>query len=161
MLVIVNWNLRNKLRWNLNLNMKIFIQKMHLKMSSARWWPFCLSLDMLIMFNRGREFGNPLISLLTHWGRVMHICVIKQTIIGSDNGLAPGRRQPIIWTNAGISLIGPLGTNFSEIVIAILIFSFKKMCLKVSSAKWWPFCLGLNMLMVVWSFWVTTLYILP
>ena len=44
-----------------------------------------------------------------------HICVSKLTIIGSDNGLLPGRRQAIIWTNAGILLIGPLGTNFSEI----------------------------------------------
>ena len=39
---------------------------------------------------------------LTYWGRVMHICVSKLTIIGSDNGLSPGRRQAIIWTNAGI-----------------------------------------------------------
>ena len=81
---------------------------------------------------------------LTHWGRVTHICVSKQTIIGSDNGLSPGRRQAIIWTNAGILLIGPLGINFSEILIEILTFSFKKMCLKVPSAKWQPFCLGLN-----------------
>ena len=42
---------------------------------------------------------------LTHWGRVTHICVSKLTIIGSDNGLSPGRRQAIIWTNAGILLI--------------------------------------------------------
>ena len=54
---------------------------------------------------------------LTHWGRVTHICVSKLTIIGSDNGLAPGRRQAIILTNAGIILIEPLGTNFSEILI--------------------------------------------
>ena len=44
-------------------------------------------------------------------------------------------------------LIGPLGTNFSEILIEILTFSFKKMRLKVSSAKRRPFCLGLNVLM--------------
>ena len=56
---------------------------------------------------------------LTHWGRVTHICVSKLTIIGSDNGLSPGRRQAIIWTNAGILLIGPLRTNFSEILIEI------------------------------------------
>ena len=42
---------------------------------------------------------------ITHWGRVMHICVNKLIIIGSDNGLSPGRRQAIIWTNAGILLI--------------------------------------------------------
>ena len=40
--------------------------------------------------------------------------------------------------------IGTLGTNFSEILIEILTFSFKKMCSKKSSAKWQPFCLGLN-----------------
>ena len=81
---------------------------------------------------------------LTHWGRVTYICVSKLTIIGSGNGLSPGRRQAIIWTNAGILLIRPLGTNFNEISIAILTFSFMKMRLKVSSAKWRPFCLGLN-----------------
>ena len=42
--------------------------------------------------------------------------------------------------------IGPLGTNFSEILIEILTFPFKKMRLKVSSAKWRPFCLGLNVI---------------
>ena len=83
---------------------------------------------------------------LTHWGRVTHICVCKLTIIGSDNGLSPYRRQAIIWTNAGLLLIGPLGTNFSEILIEILKFSFKKMHLKVSSAKRRPFCPGLNVL---------------
>ena len=87
------------------------------------------------------------INSLTHWGHVTHICVGKLTILGSDNGLSPGRRQAIIWTNAGILLIGPLGTNFSEILIEIKTFSFKKMRLKMSSAKWRPFCLGLNVLM--------------
>ena len=83
---------------------------------------------------------------LTHWGRVTHICVGNLIIIGSDNGLSPGWRQAIIWTNAGILLIGTLGTNFSEILIEIQTFSFKKLRLKVSSAKWRPSCLGLNVL---------------
>ena len=86
---------------------------------------------------------------LTHWGRVTHICVSKLTIIGSDNGLSPDRRQAIIWTNVGLLLIGPLRTNFSEILIEILTFSFKKMRLKVSSAKQRPFCLGLNVLTII------------
>ena len=34
--------------------------------------------------------------VLTHWGRVTHMCVGNVTIIGSDNGLSPGRRQAII-----------------------------------------------------------------
>ena len=75
---------------------------------------------------------------------MIHICV--GTIIGSDNGLSPGRRQAITWTNVGILLIGPLGTNFSEMLIEIHTFSFKKIHLKMSSGKWWPFCLGLNVL---------------
>ena len=95
---------------------------------------------------------------LTIWGRVTHICVSKQTIIGSDNGLSSGRRQAIIWTNVAILLIRTLGTNFSEILRIELTyqllnfhfreilmfycpgslfytFSFKKMHLKMSSAK--------------------------
>ena len=51
---------------------------------------------------------------LTHWGRVPHLCVSKLTNIGSDNGLSPRRRQAIIWTNAAILLIRPLGTNVRE-----------------------------------------------
>ena len=44
----------------------------------------------------------------------MHTRDGKQTIIGSDNGLSPGRRQAIVWANTGILLIGPLGTNFNR-----------------------------------------------
>ena len=75
-----------------------------------------------------------------------HICVGKLTIIGSDKGLSPGRCQAIIWTHAGILLIGPLGTNFNEILIEVLTFSFKKMRLKMSSAKCCSFCLSPNVL---------------
>ena len=71
-----------------------------------------------------------------------HICVGKLTIIGSDYDLSPRRRQAIIWTNAGILLIGPLRTNFSEILIEIHTLSFKKMHLKMSSGKWQLSCLG-------------------
>ena len=91
---------------------------------------------------------------LTHWGRVTHTCIGVSifTITGSDNGLSPGRRQVIIWTSDGILLIEHVGTNFSEILIEIITFSFKKMHVKVSSGKWRPFCLGLNELTInfVW-----------
>ena len=79
--------------------------------------------------------------LLTHCGWGMHICVGNLTIIGSDNGLVSGRRQAIIWTNAGIFFIGPLRINFSEILIKSITFSLKKMCFNLLSAKRWPFCL--------------------
>ena len=57
----------------------------------------------------------------THWGRVTHIGIGNLTIIASDNGLLPGQHQAIIWTNDGI----------------------------LSSSKWWPFCLGLNVLKII------------
>ena len=63
--------------------------------------------------------------VLTHWGRVMHKCVSKLTIVGSYNGLSPGRRQAINWTNLRILSIGKLGTNISEILREIHAFSLK------------------------------------
>ena len=98
------------------------------------------------------ELTHSCLEPLTYWGQVTHICVSELTIIGSDNGLSPGRHQAIIWSNAGLLLIEPLGTNFSEISIGIQTLSFKKMHLNMSSAKWHPFCLGLNVLI---SYFVT------
>ena len=66
--------------------------------------------------------------------------------IGSDNDLSPIRRRAIVRTNAGIFFIWPLATKFSEMLIKIHTFVFKKTYLKMSSAKWRPFCPGLNML---------------
>ena len=83
---------------------------------------------------------------LTHWGLETHICAGNLTIICSDNGLSPGRRQAIIETNVGILFIGTLGTDFSKILFEKYIISFKKMHFKVSSGNWRPFCLGLNVL---------------
>ena len=82
---------------------------------------------------------------------------LNWVIIGSDNGLSPVRRQAITWTNVGILLIGPLGTNFSEILIETHTFSFKKTHLKLSSGKWCPFCLGLNVLKWILDIFVTYL----
>ena len=84
--------------------------------------------------------------ILTHWGRATHICIDKLTIIGSDNGLLQGECQTIIRTNTGILLIGPLGTNFREILIAIETFSLKKIYWKILSGMCRPFCLRLNVL---------------
>ena len=110
---------------------------------------FTNPMRLLLLFSRSFEVFHMLL-ILTHWGRVTHICVTYLTIIASDNGLSPSRRQAIIWTNAGILLIRSLGTNFSEILIEIHIFSFKKMHLKMWSGKWRPFCLGLNVLNISW-----------
>ena len=71
----------------------------------------------------------------------MACCVSDRTIIGSDNGLLPGWRQAINWTNAEILLIWPLGIDFNEILFEFHTFSLKKMHLKMSSGKWQPFVL--------------------
>ena len=92
-----------------------------------------------------REAGD-LRRYRTHYDVIVMICVRKLTIIGSDKGLSPSRRQAIIWTNAGILLIWILGTNFSGTLIEIHIFSFKKIHLQMLSAKCRPFCLSLNVL---------------
>ena len=131
-----------------------------------QWQLFHVSFSLQVSERLTFKFVSTLCLLydmiLTHWGQVMHICVSKIIIIGSDNGLSHGRCQAIIWSNAGILLIEPLGTNFNEILIKIHIFSFKKINLKMSSGKWWPLiilCLGLNVLMSLdWPNKVTSTY---
>ena len=59
--------------------------------------------------------------------------------IGSGNDLSPVRaKQAISGTNDGLLSIGPLETHFSEILIEIHTFSFRKMRFKMSSAKLAP-----------------------
>ena len=105
-----------------------------------------ISIDLVWTWRTQRCVHRLHFQPLTHWGRATHICVGNLTIIGSDNGLSPGRCQAITRTNVRILLIGPLGTTFSEMLIEIHTFSFKKINLKMSSGKWRPFCLGLNVL---------------
>ena len=113
-------------------------------------WQLCLWSSVSCTHKKSSYlyFTHVLPATLTHWGRVTHIRVSKLNITGSDNGLPPGRRQAIIWTNAGILFIRTLITNFSEIKRKLHAFSFKKMNLKMPSAKWRTFCLGLNVLMI-------------
>ena len=105
-------------------------------------WSLFIRKDKNVFLMNIMTFCNP----LTHWGWVTHICVNKLTRIGADNGLSPGRRQAIIWTSAGIMLNRPVGTKFSEMLIEIPTFSFKKLHLKMSSVKWRPFYVGLNII---------------
>ena len=109
-------------------------------LKSIRWSYECVKIFRLFLSCTCRTAG------LTHWGRMTHICVSKLTIIGSDNGLSPGRRQAIIWTN-GILLIGPLGTKlqwnlkqnshifihenaFQNIVCEMATILFRPQCIK-------------------------------
>ena len=70
--------------------------------------------------------------------------LITYAIIGSDNGLSLIRRRTYILSNAELLSIGPLGTNFRENFIEMNTLSIKKIHLKISSVKWWPFCFGLH-----------------
>ena len=97
--------------------------------------------------------------VLTHWGQVMHICIRKLTIIDPENGLSPGRRQAIIWTNGGILSTGTLGKNLSKILMEIQIFSLKNIHLKMSSVKCFPFRFSLHVLSI--GSWLSTSFGLP
>ena len=83
--------------------------------------------------------------LLTHWGRATHICVGKLTIIGSDNGLSPAWTAPShylnqYWNAVNWTVRKKLQWNFNRNSNIFI----QEMDLKISSAKWRPFCLGPN-----------------
>ena len=99
--------------------------------------------------------GGWTLFMITHWGRETHICISKLATIGSGNGLLPGRYQAIIWTNAGILLIGPIGTIFNETIIKILIFSFKKMHIK---CRLWNLAVSICVLALIVKY--STLYMM-
>ena len=114
------------------------IKKSHRLLASFQ---FCEMIEVRYMFH---------VSLI-HCCRVTHICVSKLTIIGSDNGLSPGRRQATIRTNAAILLTGPLITNSSESFVEIITFSFKKCnwkCRLENGGHFVSVCLGLSELKI-------------
>ena len=108
-------------------------------------WFLVVNLDKL--FNKQQ---SPMkCNTLTYWGRVMHICSSNLTIIGSCRLVVA---KPLSASMLEYCLIGPLETNFNDILIQIETFSFKKMHLKVLSAKWQPFCLSLIVLILMWCY---------
>ena len=89
------------------------------------------------------------IYIVTHWSRATHLCVSNLTINGFRSWLV-GWPAPSHYLNRCWNIINwPLAINFSESLSEIQIFSFKKMHLEMASAKWRPFCLGLNVLNIV------------
>ena len=155
LLLVRGFDIHTLHMWSISKDHNQWIQIYSIKIPYVSWLSMRIFIASITVTSgvRLKFYGSfnsfSFVSCLTHWGGLMtHICVSKQTIIGSDNGLSPGRRQAIIWTNAGILLIGPWGTKFSDILIVFQTVSFKKMHLKMSSAKWRPFCLGLNVLNV-------------
>ena len=86
-----------------------------------------------VMFEYWNVFYN--IFCYRQYYFILDLCVNKLTNIGSDSSLSSDQCQAIIWTNVEILIIGLLGTNFSEILMEINKFSFKKMYLKLLSWK--------------------------
>ena len=137
----LNWTQRNKCHSNLNQDIALFVHENSFenvcKLMFISFKPQCVySLRPLDPYRH--LIGN-------------------LAIIGSDNGLSPGQCQAIIWTSAGILLIGLLGTNVREILIESHTFSLKQIHLKMSSAKSWLFCPDLNVLSSTLHFWWITL----
>ena len=72
----------------------------------------------------------------THWGRVTNICVSEPSHHWTlDNGLAPIQCQAMIWSDIHCLINCTLGNKRCGISIKIQRFLFKKMHLKMSSAK--------------------------
>ena len=74
-------------------------------------------MTFLSLFDISTGFWDLICLLISAW---CHIYASMNRIsFGSDNGLSPIRHQAIIYHNAASLSIGPLGTNFSEILIKI------------------------------------------
>ena len=68
---------------------------------------------------------------------------VNYIIIGLDNGPLPDPRQVIVWTNAGILLIGPLGTSFIQnlnrnLCIFIQENAFENVIWQMTAILSWP-----------------------
>ena len=63
---------------------------------------------------------------LHQWVRVAIYASVNLAIIGLDNGLSPVLLQTMIWTNAGLLVIRPMGTHFREAWIQIQSYLFPK-----------------------------------
>ena len=97
---------------------------------------------MLLMITTTSQLKHE--DLLNHRGRVTMYVSGNYVDIGSDNGLAPVRRQAITWSHAST---GPQGINYSD----ILIKEATKMRLKISPTKCRLFCFDPKIL--VWLRW--------
>ena len=108
--------------------------------------PFCHVVIIWIWTNCTQILVNslrPSDAYMCQWTRPSLIQIMACRLTGA---------KPLSEPMMGYCLLDPWGrTNFSEILIGIQTFSLKKIQLKMSSGKWWPFCLGLDVLSKMWS----------
>ena len=112
--------------------------------SHTSWGPFTDSDWMILNESMDTWVYSCNLNVITHqWlnlkGDLFNLSPHNTTYMRQWSGPALVRCQAITSTNADLLSTGPLGTNFSEIRIKITKFSFMKMHLKISSAKWRPF----------------------
>ena len=74
-------------------------------------------------------------------GRVTLICISKLTIMDQIMACRLVGTKPLSEPMLRYIDNSNWGTNFGEILSEVYTF-IKKMLLKMSSVKWWPFCLG-------------------
>ena len=115
--------------------------KMNSKMSYAKWWPLLLDLNHK-QYRWYTSFWLNTPPPPPPPPPVPHICVSESGQHWVRLCLFAYSAQAISKTNTGFLLIIPLGTNINEILIKFQNFSFTKMHLKISSAKWRSFCPG-------------------
>ena len=87
---------------------------------------------------------------LTHWGQETHICVNEHVNIG--------RCKAIIWTNAGMLLVGHLGTNFSERLIEIIPFHPRKCIWKYRLENGGHFFYKIDYFLYTWKLFTIIVY---
>ena len=115
-------------RWSALLEDMKFVWVTHFKSKHMPLW--------MELGYRNRK--QQLFIFLSRWGRYMR----HQT----KPSLIQIMACRLFWTNADTLSIRSLGITLSEIPMGIQILSFTNMHLKMSSAKWRPFCLDLNVL---------------
>ena len=127
------------------------------------WGFICHNLVSKLMMN---EFSVAYMRQNSKQGQLTHLPIVPHISVGELGHhwfrkwfvacSAPSHYLNQWW----LISVGPLGTNLNEIWIEIQNFSFLKMLLKLSSAKWWPFCPGADGLKT-FSTWVTFSYRKP
>ena len=92
------------------------------------------SLQNSIQYHVAFNSSPPSDAYMRQWAGSTLVQVMAYWLVGS---------KPLPEPTLPFSQLDPKGTNFSEIKIKIQNFSFMEMCLlKMSSAKWRPFCPG-------------------
>ena len=133
--LLVNWTLGNKLRWNLNKN--IFVKQGKSEgFDSCNHLIFWIVIQMTLENNRAPLlcYFKLCVSLHTHWWIQTGVTVWK---------------RPIQVKIGDFFLVWPLKTDRRmDWTIHSAAWSQLKMPLKMSSAKWQPFSLSLNVLRV-------------